>query len=72
MKADVAAEAALQRLTAKHRDIPRENLRFVAFIGRYERATLVFDTTGALLGALPDVEIVESGKPRKDLHSTAG
>ena len=72
IKTSPGAESALQRLLAGRADVPRESVRFVSFTGRYERATLVFDGAGFLLGTLPPVAPEEPEKSRKDLHPTAG
>jgi hypothetical protein len=44
---------AVQRLVNKHPGIKAEDLRYVAFDGRYEQATLAFKPDGTLLGSLP-------------------
>jgi hypothetical protein len=44
---------AVQRLLRKHPGTKPEDLRYVAFDGRYEQATLVFEPDGTLIGSLP-------------------
>lgn len=63
-----AASAELERLLRSRPEMRRDDLRFVAFQGRYQDATLVFDAAGDAIGTVNYVNPKKKTRPATASH----